>query len=91
MNGSALAEATDVVIRPEQLQLTSDGAGTAGTITAISFLGALTRIAVKVGEDVPELLADVLASQTVGLSVGDRVSVSVRPDAGPVVATSGDA
>ena len=91
MNGSALAEATDVVIRPEQLQLTSDGAGAAGTITAISFLGALTRIAVKVGEDAPELLADVLASQTVGLSVGDRVSVSVRPDAGPVVATSGDA
>ncbi len=89
MDGAGEAPEGLVVVRPEQLQLAADGAGAPGVVTSVSFLGALTRVAVALAEPgSPELLADILASAAVGLSVGDRVNVSVRPDAGPVVATT---
>lgn len=85
MAGVDPGAATTVVVRPEQLELTSEGRGAPGTITSVSFLGAITRVGIAV--DGTELLADLMAGSVGSVAVDDRVTVGVRGDTGPVVAT----
>jgi putative spermidine/putrescine transport system ATP-binding protein len=79
------AGASSVVVRPEQLQLTG-GHGSPGTITSVSFLGAITRVGIQV--EGAEVVADLMAGSVGTVAVGDRVTVAVRTDAGPVVAAT---
>ena len=75
------------LIRPEAMSITpaSTHAGGAfeGTVAAISFLGAISRVTVDLGD--LSILVQVLTSEATSCPVGTRVQVSVRPD--PVLIT----
>jgi putative spermidine/putrescine transport system ATP-binding protein len=80
------------VVRPEQLVVSRAGAdaasggsaGGAATVTAVSFLGALTRLTLD-HPDEGTIVADVLGAAADGWQVGDRAVARVRDDAGAVV------
>lgn len=86
MGEATPARHTDVVIRPEQLELVGEGDGAPGVVTSVSFLGAITRMGLDVGGQA--LLADLMAASVAGVAIGDRVRVRVRQDSGPLVATT---
>ena len=84
------AGAGTALVRPEAMdlrQLDAAQAGTeagAGTVSAISFLGAVSRVSV----DVPgtgTMIAQLPTADVVDLRPGDRVVLTVRPD--PVLVT----
>ncbi|MEU8762239.1 ABC transporter ATP-binding protein [Streptomyces sp. NPDC048659] len=66
----------DVLVRPEDLTVTTDGARSA-RILAASFLGATTRLTVRLA-DATEVKADLPTHEAVALAVGDAVTVTPR-------------
>ena len=69
----------DVLVRPEAVQVTADPRGSA-TVVAASFLGALTRLTVRLA-DGTEAKADLPTEDAAGLPVGSpaAVALAVRP------------
>ncbi len=75
------------VVRPEQLAVLAAGpaqAAEGSRVRSVTFLGAFTRV-VLTGPGEELVTADVLGEAAAGLRAGDRVTVSVRADAGPVL------
>ncbi|MFG2329643.1 ABC transporter ATP-binding protein [Streptomyces sp. NPDC048604] len=66
----------DVLVRPEDLGVAADASGTA-QVTAASFLGAVVRLTVRLG-DGTEVKADLPAHEARALAVGDAVTVTPR-------------
>ncbi len=85
--GVGLGETRHVSIRPEKIRITAGGAALvdahAGTITDVTFLGAVTRYEVAVAEDV-HLSVQAQTESEEHFRRGDRVAVSWAPSA-PVV------
>jgi putative spermidine/putrescine transport system ATP-binding protein len=76
-NGPAIA-----LVRPEAVSLATDGevAGPlAGTVIAVSFLGALSRVTVDLGDDVT-VLAQLPTSEASAHQAGTRVRLAIRRD-----------
>jgi len=76
-NGPAIA-----LVRPEAVSLASDGdeAGPlTGTVIAVSFLGALSRVTVDLGDDVT-VLAQLPTSEASAHQAGTRVRLAIRKD-----------
>jgi putative spermidine/putrescine transport system ATP-binding protein len=75
-----------MIVRPERIRVAplegdaAPGGSWEGTVRERTFLGAVTRLTVAVGEDV--ILADLPgeATASVRLGVGDRVQVAFEPD-----------
>jgi putative spermidine/putrescine transport system ATP-binding protein len=67
----------DVLVRPEALRVSADPRGTA-TVTAASFLGATTRLTVRLA-DGTEAKADLPTDTAAGLPVGSPATVAL-PD-----------
>jgi len=70
------------LVRPEQIAVDGDAQGDA-TVSAITFLGPLTRVVV----DGPggSVIADLLTAEFGGVSVGDTVRIRLRDDVSDVV------
>jgi putative spermidine/putrescine transport system ATP-binding protein len=70
------------LIRPEAVTLASDGEGSAGpligTVIAVSFLGATSRVTVDLGDVI--VLAQMPTSQATEHPAGSRVRLTLRPD-----------
>jgi len=69
------------LIRPEAMSLTADGADSGpltGTIIAVSFLGAMSRVTVDLGDAI--VLAQMPTSEVGSHTAGTRVKLQVRPD-----------
>ncbi|WP_406861659.1 ABC transporter ATP-binding protein [Streptomyces sp. HUAS MG47] len=66
----------DVLVRPEDLTVSGDASGTA-LVTAASFLGAVVRLTVRLG-DGTGIKADLPAHEARALAVGDAVTVTPR-------------
>ena len=69
------------LIRPEAVSLTADGAGSGpltGTIIAVSFLGAMSRVTVDLGDAI--VLAQMPTADVGSHAAGTRVKLEVRPD-----------
>jgi putative spermidine/putrescine transport system ATP-binding protein len=73
-----------MIVRPERIRIApaTDGAagdGWAGSVVERTFLGAVTRLTVRVGDDI--LLADLPgeATSAVRLGIGDAVAVAFEP------------
>jgi putative spermidine/putrescine transport system ATP-binding protein len=79
------------LIRPEAVTLASSGEGAAGplvgTVLAIAFLGATSRVTVDLGDIT--ILAQLPTSDATALPVGTRVRLALRPD--PVLIARDDA
>jgi putative spermidine/putrescine transport system ATP-binding protein len=65
------------LVRPESVRVTPDAAGTT-TVAAVAFLGPISRATLTLA-DGTLVLAQLPSSEAAGLSVGDRVTVSVDP------------
>jgi putative spermidine/putrescine transport system ATP-binding protein len=81
--GRAVGDAVLLLVRPESLDLSpmnGHGAegGLAGSVTAQTFLGPVTRIRVAADAG-PELVASVPSGQAVDFAVGSRVSARFAP------------
>nr|WP_269811177.1 ABC transporter ATP-binding protein [Kineosporia rhizophila] len=79
------------LVRPEAVELapTTDSAAgdpLVGPVVAVSFLGAVTRITVDLGEH-GKVLAQLPTSQAVGFTPGDTARVSFRSD--PILVVKG--
>ncbi len=70
------------LVRPEAVSLASDGdAGggpLVGTVIAVAFLGATSRVTVDLGDMI--VLAQMPTSQAAATPAGSRVSLTLRPD-----------
>jgi putative spermidine/putrescine transport system ATP-binding protein len=79
------------LVRPEAVTLASSGEGAAGplvgTVLAIAFLGATSRVTVDLGDIT--ILAQLPTSDATALPVGTRVRLALRPD--PVLIARDDA
>jgi putative spermidine/putrescine transport system ATP-binding protein len=78
------------LVRPEAVSLASQaaeaGAGPlAGTVIAVTFLGATSRVTVDLGDTT--ILAQLPTSDATALSAGSRVALAIRPD--PVLVSAG--
>jgi putative spermidine/putrescine transport system ATP-binding protein len=80
------------LVRPEALGVDADDAAAAGpltgTVVANSFLGAVSRVSVDVGE-AGTLVAQLPTAEAARHAVGTRVRLTLRPD--PVLVTARDA
>ena len=64
----------------------AEGAGTlTGTVIAITFLGATSRVTVDLGDTT--VLAQLPTSDATALPAGSRVTLAIRPD--PVLVSAG--
>ncbi|MFJ9579057.1 ABC transporter ATP-binding protein [Streptomyces sp. NPDC101191] len=70
------AREVDVLVRPEDLRVTTDGACSA-RIVATAFLGATTRLTVRLA-DATEVKADLPTHEAAALAAGDAVTVTPR-------------
>ncbi|MEU2503384.1 ABC transporter ATP-binding protein [Streptomyces sp. NPDC007863] len=70
------AREVDVLVRPEDLRVTTDGACSA-RIVATAFLGATTRLTVRLA-DATEVKADLPTHEAAALTAGDAVTVTPR-------------
>ena len=79
------------LVRPEAVTLASDSSGDSGplvgTVIAVTFLGATSRVTVDLGDTT--ILAQLTTSDAAELPAGSRVSLTIRPD--PVLVLSADA
>jgi len=70
------------IVRPEAVTLSSDSSGESGplvgTVIAITFLGATSRVTVDLGDTT--ILAQLPTSDASDLRAGSRVSLTIRPD-----------
>ncbi len=70
------------LIRPEAVSLASGSAGEsgplAGTVIAITFLGATSRVTVNLGDTT--IMAQLPTADATELSAGSRVDLTIRPD-----------
>jgi putative spermidine/putrescine transport system ATP-binding protein len=76
-NGPAIA-----LVRPEAVSLAANGGVSGplvGTVIAVSFLGALSRVTVDLGDDVT-VLAQLPTSEASGHQSGSRVQLAIRKD-----------
>ena len=90
----APGERLRLYLRPEELRLDADtgDAGTGedglgGTVTEKRFLGAVTRLSVRVGEHT--LVADLQGNEAAAHRVGERVRVRLSPVAAHVLRADG--
>ncbi len=78
------------LVRPEAVTLASDSTAEAGpltgTVIAVTFLGATSRITVDLGDTT--ILAQLPTSEASQLSAGSRVTLQIRPD--PVLVSAAD-
>ena len=82
LEGSATDGAVTVLVRPEALELTADPAGP-DRVVAVSFLGSIARIQVRLGDDTL-VLAQVSSAEVARFGQGDAVRVGLKPS--PVLA-----
>ena len=94
-NGQVVA-----LVRPEAVTLASQGAAEpagplAGTVIAVTFLGATSRVTVDLGD--ARILAQLSTADATTLSAGSRVALTIRPDpvlvsasSDPAVSEAGD-
>jgi putative spermidine/putrescine transport system ATP-binding protein len=94
-NGQVVA-----LVRPEAVTLASDGAAQpagplAGTVIAVTFLGATSRVTVDLGD--ATILAQLSTADATALSAGSPVALTIRPDpvlvsasSDPAVSEAGD-
>jgi putative spermidine/putrescine transport system ATP-binding protein len=79
------------LVRPEAVSLArdepADGGPLAGTVIAITFLGATSRVSVDLGDTT--ILAQLPTSEATELAAGRRVALAIRPD--PVLVSAADA
>ena len=77
------------LVRPEAVTLASDRSGESGpltgTVIAVTFLGATSRVTVDLGDTT--ILAQLTTAAASELPAGSRVALTIRPDA---VLVSGD-
>jgi putative spermidine/putrescine transport system ATP-binding protein len=77
------------LVRPEAVTVAASGPGEqgplAGTVIAVTFLGATSRVTVDLGD--VTVLAQLPTSDAVTLSAGSQVSLTIRPD--PVLVSAG--
>ena len=71
------------LVRPEAVTLASrapdSGSGPlVGTVIAVTFLGATSRVTVDLGDT--RVLAQLPTSEATALSAGSRVALAIRPD-----------
>jgi putative spermidine/putrescine transport system ATP-binding protein len=70
------------LVRPEAVTLASQGAEESGpltgTVIAVTFLGATSRVTVDLGDTT--ILAQLPTSDATALSAGSRVTLTIRPD-----------
>ena len=70
------------LVRPEAVSLVADGEGASGalsgTVIAVAFLGATSRVTVDLGDMV--VLAQMPTSSAAATPAGTRVTLSLRPD-----------
>jgi putative spermidine/putrescine transport system ATP-binding protein len=71
-NGAAIA-----LVRPEAVTV-ADGGPLTGTVIAVTFLGATSRITVDLGDTT--VLAQLSTSDATTLAAGSTVSLTIRPD-----------
>jgi putative spermidine/putrescine transport system ATP-binding protein len=78
------------LVRPEAVTLatggTDDGGPLTGTVIAITFLGATSRVTVDLGETT--IMAQLSTADAAELTAGRRVTLSIRPD--PVLVSAAD-
>ncbi|NRQ36972.1 ABC transporter ATP-binding protein [Nonomuraea sp. NN258] len=75
---AAPAERVLAMFRPEDVELSADGAGAKAVVDVTVFLGATTRVYAKAGESV--IFADLPSRAAAGLSPGDEVRLRVAAD-----------
>jgi putative spermidine/putrescine transport system ATP-binding protein len=77
-------------VRPEAVTLashtTSESGPLVGTVIAVSFLGATSRVTVDLGDTT--ILAQLTTSDASALPAGSRVALTIRPDPVLVSASS---
>ncbi|HEV3291698.1 MAG TPA: ABC transporter ATP-binding protein [Streptosporangiaceae bacterium] len=70
------------LVRPEAVTLASDDSGESGpltgTVIAITFLGATSRVTVDLGDTT--IMAQLPTSDVTGMPAGSPVSLTIRPD-----------
>jgi putative spermidine/putrescine transport system ATP-binding protein len=70
------------LVRPEAVSLAAESDGVSGpltgTVIALSFLGATSRITVDLGDTT--ILAQLPTSEVHGMTAGHRVTLSIRPE-----------
>ena len=70
------------LVRPEAVTLASDSSGDSGplvgTVIAVTFLGATSRVTVDLGDTT--ILAQLTTADAAGLPAGSRVALTIRPD-----------
>jgi putative spermidine/putrescine transport system ATP-binding protein len=88
------------LVRPEAVTLASQGAAVpagplAGTVIAVTFLGATSRVTVDLGD--ARILAQLSTADATALSAGSPVALTIRPDpvlvsasSDPAVSEAGD-
>ena len=78
------------LVRPEAVTLASSSADESGpltgTVIAVTFLGATSRITVDLGDTT--ILAQLPTSEATALSAGSRVTLAIRPD--PVLVSAAE-
>jgi putative spermidine/putrescine transport system ATP-binding protein len=79
------AGAAIALVRPEAVSLTADGDGASGaggqlsgTVIAVAFLGATSRVTVDLGDMI--VLAQMPTANAAATPAGTRVTLSLRPD-----------
>ena len=80
LDGAAPSGPVDVLLRPEQLRLTSDGEGALATVVSTTYFGHDALVALDLGSDGRRILARVsgLEAPVEGTSVGVTVVGPVR-------------
>jgi putative spermidine/putrescine transport system ATP-binding protein len=78
------------LVRPEAVTMAShapeaDSGPLTGTVIAVTFLGATSRVTVDLGDTT--VLAQLPTSEAAALSAGSRVALAIRPD--PVLVSAG--
>lgn len=71
------------LIRPEQLVIRSEPQASAA-VTSMWFLGPITRVAVA-DPSLGSLTVDMLSDAAGGIALGDRVSIAIRDEVGPLL------
>ena len=78
------------LVRPEAVTLASDSSGDSGplvgTVIAVTFLGATSRVTVDLGDTT--ILAQLTTADAAELPAGSRVALTIRPDPVLVAADS---
>ncbi|MFN5716275.1 MAG: TOBE domain-containing protein, partial [Bradyrhizobium sp.] len=79
IEGGATSANATVMIRPETIRVTSAGAeALSGVVDSVSFIGDRQRLVVSGASSKP---LNVDAPNTIQAKVGDRVGLSIAPDA----------